>query len=173
WPGSEATIGGLHPDRWKPYDGDMPYRDRIDTVVAWLSTDGASKPAYVNLYFSSSDTYGHLYGPHSDSTRVAVERLDADFGYLIQRLEDAGIWPDINLVVTSDHGMTEISDEKLVLIDQIIDLDEVEMIDWSPVAMIRPDSGQTEKVYQVLKAAENGYSAYLREDLPERYHLKN
>ncbi|HPE58562.1 MAG TPA: ectonucleotide pyrophosphatase/phosphodiesterase, partial [Bacteroidales bacterium] len=36
WVGSELPIKGVQPDYWKPYDEDIPFADRIDTVIYWL-----------------------------------------------------------------------------------------------------------------------------------------
>ena len=40
WVGSEAPIDGLMPTYWKPYNHNMPYYDRIDTVEKWIKLYG-------------------------------------------------------------------------------------------------------------------------------------
>src|SRR5699024_7089776 len=37
WPGSEAPIENMRPTYWKPYDGSVPNKARVDSVVKWLS----------------------------------------------------------------------------------------------------------------------------------------
>jgi predicted AlkP superfamily pyrophosphatase or phosphodiesterase len=70
--------------------------------------------------------------------------------------------------------MVEVSDERVILLDQIIDLERVDVVDWNPVAMINPEN-ETDKevIYDQLKSNEENYSVYKKEDLPERYHFKN
>lgn len=44
------------------------------------------------------------YGPNSQEVKEKVEELDSDIGYLLEKLEAAGISDDINIIITSDHG---------------------------------------------------------------------
>ena len=45
------------------------------------------------------------FGPNSVQVREKVEDLDADIGYLLDKLEDAGLIYNINIIITSDHGV--------------------------------------------------------------------
>ena len=45
------------------------------------------------------------FGPNSVQVREKVEDLDADIGYLLNKLEDAGLIDNINIIITSDHGV--------------------------------------------------------------------
>lgn len=173
WVGSEAPVGGVRPTRWAAYDGRIPYAERVDQVVEWLQIEDESRPGFVTLYLSSPDSAGHAHGPESVQVTEAIEKVDATIGDLIDELTDAGIWPDINVVIVSDHGMASLSEDKVVFLDDIIDLDDVQMINWTPVAMIDPRSGEArERVYAQLEASADHYSVYRREDLPERFRLK-
>ncbi|MEX2585251.1 MAG: ectonucleotide pyrophosphatase/phosphodiesterase [Balneolaceae bacterium] len=173
WPGSEAEINGIRPDRWMPYDGGLSYTARVDSVVAWLDEPDESRPDLLTLYFHSVDSRAHRYGTDSDEVRQAVEDVDSQIGYLIHRLQEIGRWPDINLLITSDHGMVDLSEERVVFLDDIIDLKSVDVIDWTPVAMIQPKEGMADEVYQQLKAAEMHYQVYRKAEIPERFRLRN
>ena len=48
--------------------------------------------------------------------------MDQGLGMLRDALESAGLWQRVNLVVTSDHGMAAISPERVVLVDDHIDV---------------------------------------------------
>jgi predicted AlkP superfamily pyrophosphatase or phosphodiesterase len=39
--------------------------------------------------------------------------------------------------------------------------------------MLQPDSGNVDVVYDALKAAENNYTVYRKQDLPDRFRIKN
>lgn len=173
WPGSEAPIGGDYSSRWNPYDEDLPYRARVDSVIHWLQMEGEAAPGFMTLYFSKVDTYGHWYGPESDSVAVAVEEVDAHLGYLFEELNRIGKQDILNILIVSDHGMTEVSEDRVILLDKLIDLGDVEVTDWAPVTAIRPNPGEKENVLGKLKTSEKNYTAYLKEDLPERYGYKN
>lgn len=173
WPGSEAPIGGEHASFWSPYDEDLPYKARVDSVIHWLQMSSDVAPGFMTLYFSRVDTYGHWYGPESDSLKIAVEEVDSHLGYLREELIRIGKVDSLNILIVSDHGMTEVSGEKVILLDELIDLETVKVTDWAPVTAIWPNPSGKEEVYSRLKEAEENYTVYLKENLPERYGYKN
>lgn len=173
WPGSEATISGIQSTKWVDYDGSVPDSTRIDSVASWLDPQGDIAADFSTLYFSFVDSRGHSYGPNSPEVDEAVEEMDGLLGYLFEKIDEIGLTDQLNIIVVSDHGMAELSEDKVIFLDDIIDLDTVDIIDWTPVAMIRPDEGQTESVYEALKENEENYTVYLRENLPERFGFSN
>lgn len=173
WPGSEAPIKGTFATHWKVYDHGMNYDARVDTVVSWLKKKDSTRADFIALYFDAVDSYGHYHGVGSDSLEYSVKLVDAKLGYLIQELERNGIWPNIDIIITSDHGMTNADTSRVILLDQLIHLDDVMLTDWNPVAMIRSKEGKHESVYQALKDNELHYTVYKKEELPERFRMKN
>ncbi len=173
WVGSEAPIQGMRPTYWKRYDGDMPNRARIDTVVKWLSAPPNKRVDLATLYFELVDDAGHYYGVGSDSLIRSIQQSDSLMGYLKERLRHKNLWEKLNVIVVSDHGMTNLSADKVVMLDEIIDLDDTERVIWDPVTMIQPKKGEGSRLYRALKEHEEGYTVYRREELPERYHLKS
>lgn len=173
WPGSEAPINDTYATHWMRYDGSISHDARVDTLIKWFQLSDEKRPIFTTFYMSNVDSYGHRYGPYSDSIAVAMQEVDRTLGYLISELDRIGMWPKVNIIITSDHGMAEVSNEKVIVIDEIINLDDVEIYDWSPVAMIQPNEGKTEDVYNALKMAENNYSVYMKADIPEAFRIKN
>ena len=169
WPGSEASINGVQPTKWKPYDGSVGNTSRIDSVISWLDPLGEIDADLSTLYFSHVDSRGHSYGPNSPEVDRAVVNADSLLGYLWEKVDEAGLRDQLNVIVVSDHGMAELSEEKVIFLDNLIDLDRVEMIDWSPVAMLRPDEGMRDEIYQALKQNEENYRVFLKEELPSEY----
>ena len=124
WPGSDAdSIQGMQPTYWMEYDHDLPHDTRIDSVMAAVMR--TPRPALITTYFSTVDTQGHRFGPHSQETRDALREVDSHIGNLVARLRDAELYEDINIVVLGDHGMAETSSERVELVDEYIDLDDV------------------------------------------------
>ncbi len=173
WVGSEAGIAGMRPTRWTPYDGRIPHEQRIDSVITWLTLEDDTRPDFVTLYFSRIDSEGHRHGPESDHVTQAIADMDKDMGYLLSELDRVGLRETTNLIIVSDHGMAAPSEDKVVFLDEIIDLDDVNVINWSPVVMMQPLDGKKMEVYEALKAAESNYTVYLKEDLPERWRFGN
>src|SRR5690625_4118915 len=173
WPGSDYEIGGVRPTRYLDYDASMPNLARIDSIVTWMDPDGPVQADFGTLYFSDVDVAGHRYGPASPEVSAKVLEADEWMGYLMQRLEETGLRGSLNLMVVSDHGMAELSHDRLIFLDDLIDLDRVRVIDRTPVAMIQPREGETEQVYRELKEQESHYRVYLREELPEAYRFSD
>lgn len=173
WIGSEAAIQNMRPAYWKKYDGSMTGSARIDTVVKWLSYPDEKRVDFATLYFSGIDHAGHRYGPESDSLKAALQRADSLLGYLRSQLQQKNLWNQTNVLVVSDHGMTPLGEGKLILLDAIIDLTQLERVTWGAISMIEPKEGKLDVVYNQLKESAVYYDVYKKDDFPERYHLKN
>jgi len=173
WPGSEVTFDGLQSTKWVDYDGSIPDSTRIDSIAAWFNPEGDVQADFGTLYFSFVDSRGHRHGPDSPEVDEAVVEMDTLFGYFMQKLDEVGLSDKINVLLVSDHGMAAQSEDKVVFIDEIINLEDVDMIDWSPVAMIRPDEGKRDEIYTALKENEENYRVYLKDEMPERFHFSN
>lgn len=59
-------------------------------------------------------------------------------------LKKAKLWDTLNLIITSDHGMTQCSEERVIELDQYLDKDHYVLIDRSPVAAILPKEGKSD-----------------------------
>ncbi|MEX0844233.1 MAG: ectonucleotide pyrophosphatase/phosphodiesterase, partial [Balneolaceae bacterium] len=121
WVGSEAPIQNMRPTHWKRYDDDMPDSARIDTVIKWLSLGNELEVDFGTLYFSFVDGIGHRYGPDSPEIIEAIQRADDLIGYLLEQMEAAGLKDVTNLLIVSDHGMAEVSRDRIIVLDDMID----------------------------------------------------
>jgi len=173
WPGSEAPIGGSYASRWAPYDDDLSYKARVDSVLHWLQIEDETAPGFMTLYFSKVDTYGHRYGPESDSTAAAVKEVDGYIGYLIKELNSRGLKEDLNIIIVSDHGMASVSKEKVIPLNNLIPLEEIEIVDLAPVTAIRASEKNKMVIYRKLKASEEHFRVYLKNEVPEHWRYKN
>ena len=173
WPGSEASYDGVQPTRWVQYDGSLPHEARIDSVMNWLDPDGPVQAHFSTLYFSFIDSEGHRYGPDSEEVDQSIREMDRILGTLLEKIESHGLANELNIIITSDHGMSALSVERVIVLDEKISLEDVTVVDWTPVAMIQPDSGKTNQVYQTLKENEENYRVYRKSELPDRYHFSD
>ena len=103
----------------------------------------------------------------------AIQEADSLMGYLVHQMQAKGLWGNTNLIIVSDHGMANVSRERLIVLDDYINIEDVEIISFSPVMMMNAKPGKREEVYNALKKGEDHYRIYKKEELPERYHLKN
>lgn len=173
WVGSEADIQGMYPTHWKRFDDTMPFKARVDTVVQWLSAPDSKAVDFGTLYFEHVDAMGHNYGTNSDSLKAAIQTADQIIGYLKQQLRKVDLWKQTNILIVSDHGMVDLSAEKIIELDAIVSMDNIQRTIWGPLTMVQPKKGKEEEVYGALKENEDHYRVYYKEEIPERYHLKN
>ncbi|PEN06072.1 alkaline phosphatase family protein [Longimonas halophila] len=171
WPGSEAEIDGTRPSYWTAYDGSVPGNERVDTVLDWLDLPEAKRPSFLTLYFSTVDTQGHRHGPESDEVATAMQAVDGYVQRLIDGLSARGM--DVNLFITGDHGMVETARERAVVVDEHINLDDVQIVDYTPVGMMNPRAGvDPQPIIDTLDALDH-VSAYHRSETPEDLHFRD
>ncbi|WP_420454649.1 ectonucleotide pyrophosphatase/phosphodiesterase [Rubrivirga sp.] len=165
WPGSEAEIGGVRPTTWLPYDGDMAYRDRVETALDWLDA-GAG---LATLYFEGVDTAGHRFGPDAPEVDRAIAEVDAALAALVEGLREIGRLDDTDLVVVSDHGMTPVSRDRVVVLDGAVDYDAVD-VDWGEVVGLWPDETVDVDALVARVSALPHLTAMRKADVPARLH---
>lgn len=55
WVGSEYPIQGCRPSIWKPFDKNVPFSDRADSVIAWLQLPEEVRPHLIMWYMEEPD----------------------------------------------------------------------------------------------------------------------
>lgn len=170
WVGSEAPIQGLQPDYWKPFDDEVPFGDRVNTVLHWLSLPEGRRPHFVTLYFEEPDAVSHGYGPASPETGAVVRSLDSLLGVLRTGIAALPHARNINLMVLSDHGMTEVEESRYnYILDTLPQRMIKRIIGGNPVWAVEPVEGKRDSVLQLLNV-QRGMNAYSKEDLPAHLH---
>eukprot|EP00011_Vannellida_sp_DIVA3-517-6-12_P002877 CAMPEP_0114619180 /NCGR_PEP_ID=MMETSP0168-20121206/8083_1 /TAXON_ID=95228 ORGANISM="Vannella sp., Strain DIVA3 517/6/12" /NCGR_SAMPLE_ID=MMETSP0168 /ASSEMBLY_ACC=CAM_ASM_000044 /LENGTH=483 /DNA_ID=CAMNT_0001830345 /DNA_START=18 /DNA_END=1466 /DNA_ORIENTATION=+ len=172
WPGS--TVTGMEPTYTVPYDQSIPYTDRVNQVLAWLDLPASQRPSFVTLYLEGVDTAGHNGGVSASSISGALAEVDEALGQLVAGLQArSATVQDVNLIIVSDHGMTDVSDSQEILLDDYIDLEEdCEVLGWGAYASIYPKNGRAAQLLYQLQDAPH-VSVYGKEDIPNRYHYQN
>lgn len=171
WVGSEAEIKGVRPTFWRPYDYyDVPFGQRLDELSRWLHLPPAERPAVIAFYLEETNTAGHKFGPSSPELAAAVKLLDARVGAITARLATEGI--AANFVVVSDHGMTPCSADRVLLLDDYIDLTKVQVEFEETCVGLRPLEGtDVPALMNALAKLPPQAKAYRAGDLPARFHV--
>ena len=171
WPGSEAPVQGTRPTEWFRYDESVPGTTRVDQALQWLDRPADTRPDLITLYFSRVDTKGHYHGPRSDSVAAALREVDGFVQRLLDGLDARGLTGAVNLMVTSDHGMSPISRNRTIVLDDYIDPDDVRLTARNPVAMMEPKPDvPVDSVVTALDRAPH-LSAYRKGTLPDTLHF--
>lgn len=173
WPGSEVVIGGRRGTYWTPYQDDMPHAERIKRILDWLTLPEGERPSFLTLYFSDVDTAGHRHGPDSQQVRDAVAKVDASIGELVEGVTRIGLADRLHYVIVSDHGMSALSSDRVIVLDDFIDVSTADVVDWTPVLALNPRDGDVEKMYLALKDRHPALQVHRRSEIPPEWGLAN
>ncbi|MEQ1910309.1 MAG: ectonucleotide pyrophosphatase/phosphodiesterase [Vicinamibacterales bacterium] len=173
WPGSEALIGGVRPTYWRPFDDAVPNEDRVRQVIDWLALPAHAQPSFVTVYFSEVDTAGHRSGPDSPQVMEAAAHLDQALGDLIAGVGRLELLDRTTFVVVSDHGMSQLSDERRIFLDDYLDLSTVSITEWSPNLGLTPRSRSVDDVYSALKGKHPALDIYRKQETPSHLHYRD
>ena len=169
WVGSEAKIKEIRPTYWKKYSN-MPYLNRIDTVISWLQLPSKERPRLVMWYLDEPDHTGHAFGPTASPTCKKVEYLDSLLGLFLTKLNGLPIADSINFIVTSDHGMGNISNNRVIDLQSLLKKKWIKIIQGSnPVYTIKAEAGCQDSIIQNLSHIEH-VRAWKSENIPSRLH---
>lgn len=187
WPGSEAHIMGIEPSFLDKFNGSEALSRKVDRVLELLDKPGQEdesvavdmmRPQLIAAYVPNVDADGHAYGPNSTEIRKTITEVDTMLDHLFKGLEERNLTKVVNVVVVSDHGMATTSTDRLIQLEDLIDLNMIDHIDGWPLFGLRPkDPADIQVLYDKLasEAAVNpNFEVYLRDtNMPERYHFSN
>lgn len=173
WVGSEAEIEGIRPGIWKKFNSSVPYTDRMDSVLAWLKLPAGKGPELITWYIEEPDGVGHKFGPESEETKKMVQQLDSIVGLFISRVSEIPGKTGIDIIITSDHGMGEIKNEKWINLYDYFKGNQLEYIlGYNPMFLIQPEESSLDSVYNSLQKAEH-LSVWKKDEIPPRLHYGN
>ncbi|XP_072218478.1 ectonucleotide pyrophosphatase/phosphodiesterase family member 5 isoform X2 [Leuresthes tenuis] len=173
WPGSDVKIHGMFPTQYLQYNASVSFETRVQRIIEWFSAPKDEALDFGVLYWEEPDESGHNLGPQSPLMDEVIAGIDEKLGFLMNELKKAGLYEKVNLIVTSDHGMAQLSPEKIIELDEYVDRDLYTWVDKSPVVGILPKEGKLDEVYGMLVDANPNMVAYKRENIPEHFHYQH
>jgi predicted AlkP superfamily pyrophosphatase or phosphodiesterase len=105
--------------------------------------------------------------------RDAVSRVDGYLGALMDGLERRGVHETTNVVVTSDHGMAATSRDRVVVVDDYVDLQDGELVEINPTLSLAPRPGREDDLYRALANAHPRLRVYRRAETPPHWHYRD
>lgn len=167
WVGSD--IEGHLPTyyrRWDEKPGRLTFEERCDEVVRLLSMGKKERPRLIMAYFDEPDWTGHEFGPESVETGLVVSYLDSLMGDMYRKIKLLPIGNRVNLIVTSDHGMTDMSSERVISLDGMIKEEWIAKAVWgNPVSLFTTSSEAADSLVRALSGLEHAV-AYRHGELP-------
>ncbi len=171
WPGSELNLEYRRPTYYEKYEHTRDYNLRVKGVLDWLSLPYNKRPKFVTLYFDATDSYGHKFGTQSPEVNSAIMRLDSMIIRLFDGLKKINLYDSTDVIIVSDHGMADLSKDRIINVEKILDDFKCNFIDFGPIMYVVPDDNKIDEVYNKLKKSEFHYKIYKKEEMPEYYHF--
>lgn len=170
WPGSEIKDVKRQPNYFEKYNHNLPYDKRIEGVLNWLQLPFSERPKIIAMYFDATDSKGHRFGPNSKELNSAIQQLDSVIGKIVSGLEKLNLLSKTNIIITADHGMTELSTERIVKINELVSAET--FIEWSePIMFVWPVEGKVEEVYSLLKSKESHFKTFKSIDMISEFNF--
>uniref|UniRef100_A0A3B4VBV4 Zgc:153896 n=1 Tax=Seriola dumerili TaxID=41447 RepID=A0A3B4VBV4_SERDU len=179
FPGGGANYSGQAVNRVMvepfnhPDDNETEWHQNIDTVMNWFSKEDFN---LVTLYYGEPDHVGHAKGPDHPDRKTIIRQIDRTIGYLREAIDLHNLTDSLNVIITSDHGMTTI--KKRPQVDEIIlnkylnliKLASFEILDYGGFGILTPRPGREKEVFEALSNAPN-LTVYKKNQIPESFHL--
>ncbi|CEP01730.1 Alkaline phosphatase family protein [Plasmodiophora brassicae] len=179
WPTSRVQFQGTFPDHFvetftPKYSAEQAARDTLRWIDQ-MREEKPDKPFLALMYIDEVDRVGHRPGPKSNEMAAVLERIDGVIGEVVQALEKRSLMDTTAILVVSDHGMTQLSDQRRAELGDLVDMALIERhFEYVSMVQIWPKDGCLEDVYRQLKAkqTDSTFRVYLKQDLPDRLRYK-
>ncbi|XP_062863754.1 bis(5'-adenosyl)-triphosphatase enpp4 [Trichomycterus rosablanca] len=171
WPGTDVMIQNHTSTYFLGYDPKVSFRQRLENITTWMTEDKLVKLGV--LYWEEPDHSGHIFGPENTTEMAkALKEVDDHIGFLMEHLNETGLWGNINVIITSDHGMVQCSKDKLIRLDDCVNRSSYALVDTTPVAAILPLT-ESPDLFKNLSKCHAHMKAYRKAEIPDRLHYKN
>ncbi|KAJ8413580.1 hypothetical protein AAFF_G00080870 [Aldrovandia affinis] len=180
YPGGGANYSGQSVDRALVESNDHPdsneteWQENIDIVMGWFTKEDFD---FVTLYYGEPDKVGHRKGPEHPERKIIIRQIDRTIGHLLKAIDRFNLTQRLNVIITSDHGMTtvkkapEVEEIKLSNFMPYIKLVHFDLLDYGGFGMIKPRKGMEQVVYDALVNAHPNLTVYKKEEIPESFHI--
>uniref|UniRef100_A0A8I5MX70 glycerophosphocholine cholinephosphodiesterase n=1 Tax=Papio anubis TaxID=9555 RepID=A0A8I5MX70_PAPAN len=158
WPGCEVEILGVRPTyclEYKNVPTDINFANAVSDALDSFKSGRADLAA---IYHERIDVEGHHYGPASPQRKDALKAVDTVLKYMTKWIQERGLQDRLNVIIFSDHGMTDI-----FWMDKVIELNKYMSL-W-------PAPGKHSEVYNKLSTVEH-MTVYEKEAIPSRFYYK-
>lgn len=180
WPGSEVPgvgidNGPLFVDR---YNGLELLSSKVSRVMGWLDIeDIETRPELILTYVPTIDLYGHKYGISGANLSTALSYVDDFVNLMKKEISVRNLTDIVNLIFVSDHGMAPTSNDRLLYVDDLVNMLKIDHVDGWPLYGLRPAKGvSVDEIYDEMTSklsevdAEN-FDIYKVQDLPKEWNF--
>nr|XP_028704745.1 ectonucleotide pyrophosphatase/phosphodiesterase family member 6 isoform X2 [Macaca mulatta] len=171
--GCEVEILGVRPTyclEYKNVPTDINFANAVSDALDSFKSGRADLAA---IYHERIDVEGHHYGPASPQRKDALKAVDTVLKYMTKWIQERGLQDRLNVIIFSDHGMTDIFwMDKVIELNKYISLNDLQQVkDRGPVVSLWPAPGKHSEVYNKLSTVEH-MTVYEKEAIPSRFYYK-
>nr|XP_044998420.1 glycerophosphocholine cholinephosphodiesterase ENPP6 [Jaculus jaculus] len=161
WPGCEVEILGVRPTyclEYKNVPTDVNFANAISDALDSFKNGHADLAA---IYYERIDVEGHHYGPSSPQRKNVLKAVDTVLKYMTQWIQERDLQDDLNVMIFSDHGMTDIFwMDNVIELNKYVTQDDLQQVkDRGPV------------IYHKLSKVQH-MTVYEKEAIPSRFFYK-
>ena len=202
YPGGNVKIAGRSVSFSLDYKNEMSWFERVDNMIKWFTNPSETERINMGvLYFPEPDESGHEFGPHSEEIKQVLLKCDLVIGYLMSQIKVAGLDRDMNIIITSDHGMYDVAEKRSIDLSDYVDTSKFKSFGGLTQINIFPNKRNqiistasnylyylktefiyyslifkyqvedTESIYEALKTVPN-YEIYRKNEVPDRFHYR-
>jgi predicted AlkP superfamily pyrophosphatase or phosphodiesterase len=95
--------------------------------------------------------------------------VDHELGRLVAGVEALGLQSRVHWIVVSDHGMAQLSGERVILLDDLVDISAVDVIEMGSMVTLNAKRGDAADVYASLRGRHPHLRVFRSGDLPPAY----
>eukprot|EP01135_Chromosphaera_perkinsii_P006656 Nk52_evm58s554 gene=Nk52_evmTU58s554 len=168
------------------YDSSVSLDDRVSEVLSWMDRPVERRPKFTAVYMETTDTIGHLVGPNHKKMTEAIKTVDSAVGKLLKGLYKRELLDSLDIIVVSDHGMTQLSEDRVIMLNKLINYDAVSHHVENCNTLLYPKPGFEMDLYANLTSVSLNMKVYVKnpskyvglggkapEPIPEKFHFRN
>ncbi|OXA50136.1 glycerophosphocholine cholinephosphodiesterase ENPP6 [Folsomia candida] len=174
WARCDVPFNGILPEVCTGYvyqDVNTHFRDDLLNALKRLQNGFSLAMVYDDLI----DHVGHKFGPDSNELKLTLVHRDAQIRELLMAIQMSGMANKINVIITSDHGMTSLDKTvKRIYLEEFVNMGDVHrVVDYGTVVSIAAEKDRSAALAQSLAAIPSaGVLVYSKDDIPEELHYK-
>lgn len=175
WPEAQARVAQVLPQDAIGWQRGVSDQQIINKIISFANRSRDTRPDLIVGYLSSIDFVGHTFGPDAPQMASAINQLNRGIGRLTQAL--AKLDHRVNLIIVSDHGMSDVSNAKALQWQKLIaPNNDLKVINGITQLMISARHGTeaTAQLYrlrrQLVDRADGRYRVLTDDDLRKLSH---
>ncbi|CAF1016146.1 unnamed protein product [Adineta ricciae] len=174
WPGSSVPINGYRPYEYLDFDITRSLDSAFRQILKWFREPAASRINFGAVYHAEPDVTGHLHGPISPEMNETLKKCDDYLGGLLQMIDDDDyLRQNLNVIITSDHGMHDVEKTHRIFLVDYIDKSLFTAYGGRAFANIFANkASDIDRLYANLSNLTD-YEVYKKSQIPVEYHYKS